>query len=90
MLNCFHHPIAKCSPDAYLQMVIQLAYFKTHKKVVPTYETASTRQFLHGRTDTIRTLSVESKLFVEGMESESLTVNNVFQFSLNFASSVIP
>lgn len=55
-------------------MVIQLAYFKTHKKVVPTYESGSTRKFLHGRTDTIRTLSVESKAFVEGMESGSLTV----------------
>jgi carnitine O-acetyltransferase len=67
-------------------MVIQLAYFKTHKKVVPTYETGSTRQFLHGRTDTIRTLSVESKAFVEGVESESLTVNNVLSFLQEFAS----
>ncbi|CAG8744717.1 10488_t:CDS:2, partial [Funneliformis caledonium] len=51
--------------DAYIQMVLQLAYFKTHQKVVPTYETGSTRQFLHGRTDTIRTLSLESKAFVQ-------------------------
>ena len=62
-------------------MVIQLAYFKTHKKFVPTYETGSTRQFLHGRTDTIRTLSIESKVFVEGMENGSFTVKMMF---LNF------
>ncbi|PKY40473.1 acyltransferase ChoActase/COT/CPT [Rhizophagus irregularis] len=74
----FIKKIAKCSPDAYMQMVIQLAYFKTHKKVVPTYETGSTRQFLHGRTGTIRTLSVESKSFVEGMESESLTAQEKY------------
>ncbi|RIA95026.1 acyltransferase ChoActase/COT/CPT [Glomus cerebriforme] len=69
---------ANCSPDAYMQMVIQLAYFMTHKKVVPTYETGSTRQFLHGRTDTIRTLSVESKAFVEGMGSGSLTAQQKY------------
>ncbi|CAI2168437.1 20542_t:CDS:2 [Funneliformis geosporum] len=61
----FIKKIGKCSPDAYLQMVLQLAYFITHKKVVPTYETGSTRKFLHGRTDTIRTLSLESKAFVQ-------------------------
>ncbi|GBB93575.1 hypothetical protein RclHR1_00220009 [Rhizophagus clarus] len=74
----FIKKIAKCSPDAYMQMVLQLAYYKTHKKVVPTYETGSTRQFLRGRTDTIRTLSAESKSFVEGMESESLTAQEKY------------
>ncbi|CAJ0829906.1 20768_t:CDS:10 [Entrophospora sp. SA101] len=50
---------AKCPPNAYIQMVIQLAYYKLHRKVVPTYETGSTRQFSHGCTETIRTLSAE-------------------------------
>ncbi|KAI7857673.1 acyltransferase ChoActase/COT/CPT [Circinella umbellata] len=58
--------VGKVSPDAFLQMVLQLAYYRLHNKVVPTYETGSTRKYLHGRTDTIRTCSVESKAFVEG------------------------
>ncbi|CAG8568154.1 1596_t:CDS:2 [Ambispora leptoticha] len=69
----------KCSPDAYLQMVLQLAYYKLHKKVCATYETASTRKFKHGRTETIRTLSVESKAFVEGMVNNNLSAHEKYK-----------
>lgn len=57
--------VVKVSPDAYLQMALQLAYYRTHGHVIPTYETASLRLFKRGRTEVIRTLSVESKAFVE-------------------------
>ncbi|CAB4018240.1 peroxisomal carnitine O-octanoyltransferase-like [Paramuricea clavata] len=40
-------------PDTYVQMAIQLADYKLHKRVAATYETASTRQFYHGRTETV-------------------------------------
>jgi len=53
----------KCSPDAYVQMVIQLAYFKMYGKNRPTYESASTRKFQQGRTETTRTVSDESTAF---------------------------
>ncbi|CAJ0637500.1 4060_t:CDS:10 [Entrophospora sp. SA101] len=69
---------AKCPPNAYIQMVIQLAYYKLHRKVVPTYETGSTRQFSHGCTETIRTLSAESKAFVEEMENNSLSIIHTY------------
>lgn len=59
----------KCSPDAWVQMVIQLAYFKMYGKPCPTYESAQTRKFKWGRTETIRSASVESKAFCEAMES---------------------
>ncbi|KAI8147009.1 acyltransferase ChoActase/COT/CPT [Fennellomyces sp. T-0311] len=62
----------KVSPDAYFQMVLQLTYYRLHHKMAPTYETASTRKYLHGRTDTIRTCSVESKAFVEGWSNSAL------------------
>ncbi|KAG2182043.1 hypothetical protein INT43_006969 [Umbelopsis isabellina] len=68
--------VGKVSPDAYFQMCLQLAYYKTHKKVTPTYETASTRQFLHGRTETIRTCSVDSKRFVESWDNKTVDVSN--------------
>ncbi|CAG8533512.1 7335_t:CDS:2 [Cetraspora pellucida] len=74
----FIKKFGKCSPDAYLQMVIQLAYYQLHGRVVPTYETSSTRQFLRGRTETIRTLSVESKAFVEGMLDKSLSARQKY------------
>ncbi|GLI75735.1 carnitine O-acetyltransferase mitochondrial [Penicillium ochrochloron] len=53
----------KCSPDAYVQMVIQLAYYKMYGKNRPTYESATTRKFQEGRTETTRTVSDESTAF---------------------------
>ncbi|CAG8472765.1 6372_t:CDS:10, partial [Dentiscutata heterogama] len=64
--------------DAYLQMALQLAYYQLHGRVVPTYETGATRKFLRGRTETVRTLSVESKAFVEGMLDKSLSVQQKY------------
>ncbi|CAO1633710.1 unnamed protein product [Sympodiomycopsis kandeliae] len=58
----------KCSPDAWVQMVIQLGYFKLYGEPCPTYESAQTRKFKWGRTETIRSASVESKAFCEAME----------------------
>ncbi|KAJ3353900.1 hypothetical protein GGF32_002758 [Allomyces javanicus] len=55
------------SPDAYMQMAIQLAMYRQSGKTVPTYETASTRMFKHGRTETCRSLSSASKAWVEAM-----------------------
>ena len=46
----------KCPPDAFTQMAIQLAYFRTFGKLRATYEPAHTRKFLHGRTTTIRSV----------------------------------
>ncbi|KAK0542902.1 Carnitine O-acetyltransferase mitochondrial [Tilletia horrida] len=63
----------KCSPDAWAQMVIQLAYYRLsgRTEVAPTYESAQTRKFKLGRTEVIRSASVESKKFVELMEDAS-------------------
>jgi carnitine O-acetyltransferase len=55
-------------------MVLQLAYYKTHGTPVATYETASTRLFLHGRTDVIRTLSEDSWRWVQAMTERSTDV----------------
>jgi carnitine O-acetyltransferase len=57
----------KCSPDAYVQMVIQLAYHKMYGKNRPTYESAATRRFQQGRTETTRTVSDDSVAFCEAM-----------------------
>ena len=38
------------NPDTFVQVAIQLAYIRLHGKPAPTYETASTRQYLQGDT----------------------------------------
>lgn len=62
----------KCSPDAYVQMIIQLAYHKMYGKNRPTYESASTRKFQQGRTETCRSVSDESVAFCDAMANPEI------------------
>ena len=62
----------KCSPDAYVQMVIQLAYHKMYGKNRPTYESAATRKFQQGRTETTRSVSDESVAFCDAMANPEI------------------
>ncbi|KAM4064767.1 choline/Carnitine o-acyltransferase domain-containing protein [Hirsutella rhossiliensis] len=62
----------RCSPDAYVQMIIQLAYFKMYGKNRPTYESAATRRFQLGRTETCRSVSDESVAWCAAMADPSL------------------
>ncbi|XP_053407810.1 carnitine O-palmitoyltransferase 1, liver isoform-like [Mercenaria mercenaria] len=63
----------RVSPDGYLQMAIQLAYYKLHGKVVKTYESASTRMFANGRTETIRPVTEASAAWCKAMSSMKTT-----------------
>ncbi|XP_073456230.1 carnitine O-acetyltransferase isoform X1 [Aquarana catesbeiana] len=58
----------KLSPDAFIQVALQLAYYRMYGMACATYESASLRMFRLGRTDTIRSASVQSLEFVQGME----------------------
>ncbi|KAJ2725478.1 Carnitine O-acetyltransferase mitochondrial [Coemansia sp. Benny D115] len=60
-----------CSPDAFIQMVIQLAYVRLHNTVRPTYESSMTRKFLHGRTETCRSVTNESTAWCHSMAAQS-------------------
>lgn len=62
----------KCSPDAYVQLTIQLAYHKMYGKNRPTYESAATRRFQQGRTETCRTVSDDSVAFCDAMADPSI------------------
>jgi carnitine O-palmitoyltransferase 1 len=55
----------KLSPDGWFQMAIQLAYYRMYHRLVLTYESATTRLYYKGRTETIRPVSMESKAFVD-------------------------
>lgn len=50
----------KVSPDVYIQLALQLTYYRLYGKLAATYESASTRRFLKGRVDCIRAASPET------------------------------
>lgn len=49
------------SPDAIMQLAFQLALYYQKNCVVPTYESCSTSAFKHGRTETLRSCTMETK-----------------------------
>ncbi|XP_068191401.1 carnitine O-acetyltransferase [Antennarius striatus] len=53
------------SPDAFIQVMLQLAYHRVYRRCCSTYESASLRMFRLGRTDTIRSASSASAAFVK-------------------------
>lgn len=65
----------KCrlSPDAYLQMALQLAYYRDAGKFSLTYEASMTRLFREGRTETVRPCTIESAAWVKAMEDPKFT-----------------
>uniref|UniRef100_A0A096M908 carnitine O-palmitoyltransferase n=1 Tax=Poecilia formosa TaxID=48698 RepID=A0A096M908_POEFO len=63
--------IKKCriSPDAFIQISLQLAYFRDRGGFCLTYEASMTRLFREGRTETVRSCSKDSSAFVRALES---------------------
>ncbi|XP_031731600.1 carnitine O-acetyltransferase [Anarrhichthys ocellatus] len=61
----------KMSPDAFIQMALQLAYYRMYQCCCATYESASQRMFRLGRTDTIRSASSASASFVKAFDDPS-------------------
>ncbi|KAM9177402.1 carnitine O-palmitoyltransferase 1, muscle isoform [Dugong dugon] len=61
--------IKKCrtSPDAFVQIALQLAHFRDRGKFCLTYEASMTRMFREGRTETVRSCTCESSAFVQAM-----------------------
>ena len=60
------------SPDAYLQMALQLAYFRDQRHFDNTYESSMTRLFADGRTETVRPVTAEATAFVLLMEQQGI------------------
>lgn len=73
----FIKELAGVSPDAFVQMAMQLAacrYFRS--PAVATYESTQTRQFLHGRTETTRSVSPQSVAFCQAMLDSTISTEN--------------
>ncbi|ERE81022.1 carnitine O-palmitoyltransferase 1, liver isoform [Cricetulus griseus] len=68
--------IKKCrtSPDALIQLALQLAHYKDMGKFCLTYEASMTRLFREGRTETVRSCTTESCNFVMAMVDPTKTV----------------
>ncbi|XP_074832845.1 carnitine O-palmitoyltransferase 1, muscle isoform isoform X2 [Carettochelys insculpta] len=57
----------KISPDAFIQIALQLAHFRDKGSFCLTYESSMTRLFREGRTETVRSCTSESTAFVQSM-----------------------
>lgn len=72
----------KCrlSPDAYIQMALQLAYYRDAGRFSLTYEASMTRLFREGRTETVRPCTIESAAWVKAMQDPTTTVRDLSLF----------
>lgn len=58
----------RVSPDAFIQLSLQLAYYRDRGGFCLTYEASMTRLFREGRTETVRSCSNETCAFVKALE----------------------
>ncbi|XP_015420930.1 PREDICTED: carnitine O-palmitoyltransferase 1, brain isoform [Myotis davidii] len=67
--------IRRChlSSDSFIQTALQLAHFRDRGRFCLTYESAMTRLFLEGRTETVRSCTREACNFVRAMEDREKT-----------------
>lgn len=81
----------KCrlSPDAFLQMALQLAYYRDAGKFSLTYEASMTRLFREGRTETVRPCTIESAAWVKSMNDAKFSVSIKLQQNKYVSRSVL-
>ncbi|PFH53536.1 hypothetical protein AMATHDRAFT_1190 [Amanita thiersii Skay4041] len=65
------------SPDAFVQMAFQAAYFGLYGRFECVYEPAMTKAFLHGRTEAIRSVQPDSIEFTKTFYSEATAQQKV-------------
>ncbi|XP_068998924.1 peroxisomal carnitine O-octanoyltransferase isoform X1 [Embiotoca jacksoni] len=65
----------KLHPDTFVQLAMQLAYYRLHKKPGSCYETAMTRKFYHGRTETMRPCTQETVNWCKAMTDPKCDLN---------------
>ncbi|MEE6466727.1 hypothetical protein FKM82_007035 [Ascaphus truei] len=72
----------KLHPDTFIQLALQLAFYKLHGRPGCCYETATTRMFYHGRTETMRPCTVEAVEWCRSMLDPSFTLTQRQQLML--------
>lgn len=69
----------KCSPDAFVQMSLQLAHVIDKGRHVLTYESAMTRLWRDGRTETVRSATMAATEFVRMLQDETVDRKEVLK-----------
>ncbi|KAG5674265.1 hypothetical protein PVAND_004245 [Polypedilum vanderplanki] len=77
----------KIHPDCYVQTALQLAYYNLHGKLAPTYETATMRVYYHGRTETVRSCTIEVKEWIDKMHDENASTSEKAKYFKEAANS---
>ncbi|XP_061084578.1 choline O-acetyltransferase-like [Conger conger] len=62
------------SPDAFIQVALQLTFYRCHGRLGNTYESASLRRFREGRVDNIRSATAEALAFAVSMRDDQPAV----------------
>ncbi|KAM8966463.1 peroxisomal carnitine O-octanoyltransferase isoform 1-T1 [Pelodytes ibericus] len=62
-------------PDTFIQLALQLAFYKLHGRPGCCYETATTRMFYHGRTETMRPCTEDAVKWCRAMLDPKATVS---------------
>ncbi|MDB1123496.1 choline/carnitine O-acyltransferase [Vibrio algarum] len=71
------------SPDAFVQLALQLAEYKLYGKCYSAYEAVMTRTFLDGRIDVLYTVTPDSMAFIESINSPDYSVSDKQEFLRN-------
>lgn len=61
-------------PDTFIQLALHLAYYRLHGRPGCCYETAMTRYFYHGRTETVRSCTTEAVRWCQSMQDPSTSL----------------
>ncbi|XP_052746885.1 carnitine O-palmitoyltransferase 1, liver isoform [Bicyclus anynana] len=64
----------RISPDAFIQMILQLSYRRAAGRFCLTYEASMTRLYREGRTETVRSCTLESVAWVQAMQDPASSV----------------
>lgn len=72
----------KIHPDAFVQLALQLTYYKLYNEFAPTYETALLRAYYKGRTETVRSCSKPVADWVKAMVTSTDLKNEWELFKL--------
>ncbi|XP_075251067.1 choline O-acetyltransferase-like isoform X2 [Convolutriloba macropyga] len=66
---------ARINPDIFVQLMLQLAYYRTHGCLCHSYESASLRRFDRGRADNIRANNPTTLKFVQKVSERDFLEN---------------
>lgn len=73
------------SPDAFVQLALQLAEYKLYGKCYSAYEAVMTRTFRDGRIDALHTVSTESTAFIHNILDASCSRQTKIDSLINAA-----